>query len=922
MRVPMKWNKAECLQFLRDFDAFEHKYVFGSDARLKSVSMGGARNERTGKEREEAWNDILNAQSHGSANHNLSYDDEASAAMGIAQVYQDEERYTNEYIEMLNLVRDRFIYDYTGIDGLCEFFSPAYFEFEWGMHLEIDYRKHDSRYYRDHYVHQIRNLFEMFTLLDDYGYYEKCLNAYSNPESRVGTYIFEAIEQEMLSLTDTDRRYYRSILQIRGNSDVGNCCETTEEYHAAMRELMFHYIVYSATIITALVHDIGYPISYIRRISSRIGKNLPICQLLTSVSSDYASIEQALQTSLLFKIASKEKIRLRVNNTEEHGAQSAIVLLMYFCQHGEGLSILQHCAIEVAALMIYNHTNKYAVIGGKKDPDLIRSDIFKEPLSHIFRMCDDLQEWDRVYFEVTDQNNLKVCPVCGTPVTRLFASEGLDPCERKFFCCCREPKDGLFDTSWFISRRIINVIGCDEIIVDNIINRGDGTNFIGTKFTINFDCGALLNTLVFNNTFAKKRAKGIKELKILHSYQGMADSVLFDSFVSGNPFTVKIRILEQYGIERIKACFRDRQKEDCPMTTTDCVYKEWRKNIYFYLALYRIGCDFKKKCKDVFTKLSEAHNKNDVLNALSIDGITLDEILNKDKDAAEDFCSVEYNTTNPDVLKRYTNFYETLIKWLKKLAEKYLSENLNQVLREMDTEYSCSRFLQNEWVCQLAVDYMLQQVHLYAYEEVKNHIENINSETNKKYDVRLFNLYRVFYENLYCMSDKLCYCVDRYISRSDYEDVKRRISSKQSVDDRVDFFIDYALFIKLWNTAKGRPSYFFTARTTKEGNKHTSTFGDEDDTLYIRYLGDLEKGVTVLECITPESEFQNEYKFRIHKREGEKWVDNGSLTLHILHMEDPDGKRISIIGKLSNNDAMFKKLLEPLRIHHGFEWQS
>ena len=918
----MKWNKTKCIEYLREFDAFIHKYFF----KYTNNSERGDESKRIITENCELWNDILNAQFHSRANHNLSYRDEASAAAGIEQVYKDAERYTNEYIEMLNLVRDRFIYDYTGISGLCDFFSPAYFEYEWGMHLEIDYNKHDSRYYRDHYVHQIRNLYEMFTLLDDYGYYDKCWAVYTNPESRVGTYIFEAIEKELLSLTDTDRRYYRNILQINGYTDLGNCCETTEEYHSAMRKLMFHYVVYSATIIAALVHDIGYPISYIRRISSGISKNLPICQLLTSISNDYASIEQTLRASLLFNIAFPDRIKKRMDDTEEHGAQSAIVLLMYFYQHGEGLSILQHCAIEVAALMIYNHTNKYDLIdSSKKGTDLIRSDINKEPLSHIFRMCDDLQEWDRVYFEVTDQNNIKVCPICGTPITRLFTSDRMDPCDRKYFCCCRNAEEGIYDTSWFVSRRIINVIGCDELVVDSIIDKNDNNTSLGTRFVINYDCGALLNIMMFSSSFSKVRADCIKQLKVLHSYQGMADSVLFESFVSGNPFAVKIQILEMYGIQSIKTIFENDSipKSFQMHTTKDSVYKEWRRNIAFYLTLRSIGGSFKEKCVSIFDRLSRARSIRGISNVIKKQFGTdySSEICINKKEVIEyilNNLSVGYNNTNSSIEKTYQKLYEKMIELLTFIAEKYLKDSMvNQTQNEIDTKvYNFSTILDNETVYSLSVDYMLQQVHLYGFEKVKDHIEQISSSTNNTIKVaRLMNLYRIFYERLYCMSNELRISVEKYISRSDYEDVKRCILSNQSVDDRIDFFIDYALFIELWNKAKNRSKYYFTTTNRRRGKNPSQTFDNVEDALSIIYLGDFDKDDTVLECTTKELDYEGKYEFRILKQHGIKWFDEGSFTLSI------DEKNRT--GQIEPNDSSeLRTLLEPLKIHHGFEWKN
>lgn len=901
MSTRKKWNKNECIRFLREFDAFEHKYMFGVNEPKWDW---------------EIWNNVLNAQSHGFANHNLSYDDEASAALGINQVYRDEGNYTNEYIEMLNLVRDRFIFDYTGIDGLCDFFSPAYFEYEWGMHLEINYMKHESRYYRDHYVHQIRNMFEMFTLLDYFGYYGKCWEAYSNPESRVGTHIFEAIEQEMLSLTDTDRLHYRNIIKMRNDTaDVGYCCLQTEEFHSELRKIMFHYVVYSATIIAALVHDIGYPISYIRRISGGIGKNLPVCQLLTSVDNDYASIEQALQDTLLFNIVPRDKIKLRLDSTEEHGAQSAIVLLMYFCQHGSNLSALQRCAIDVASLIIYNHTNKYTVIDkptpGKPEtePDLHRSDIVKEPLSHIFRMCDDLQEWDRVYFEISDRSNLIVCPVCGTPLTRLYNTDTKSPREKKYYCCCKKSDIGYFDTSWFVSRRIINVIACSDM---SVVKEG-----AATKFIMNYDCGALLNIMTFSNSFAKYRAKCVKQLKILHSYQGKMDSVLFDSFISGNPFIVKIRILEMYGCEKIKQVFKETDKpEDFKLlTTNDDVYKEWRKNIAFYLTLRRIGGIFKDNCPEVLNGLSDFED-----SIKNVFGFDPGDILSEDdsKDFIKIYNGLRNNTTNTKVIKEYQDFYELLVKGLNAFAKKYIKDaiikkdNLPEEFKDIDL----SGISDDESVLSLAADYLLQQVHLIGFEKIKEYMKGKSGGVE---DPKHINIYRTLYENLYTVSDEVLHAVDKYISRSDYEVVKNALIKRHAIEKRIDFFIDYALYVELWDSVQNRKKYFFIADDAdeKDGKKQDgdATYAKGNGLMYSKES--LNSADLVLQCITHESDFDNEYRFRVIKFNGKNKEHDEAYPIVSLEVVLDERKgEISFIpnAKMCLKDSEIKNAVQMLFI--------
>ena len=56
------WDKPSCLKYLREFDAFEHKYLDNNPSQLADLKP----------EFRMAWDKILNSQSHGISNHNLS----------------------------------------------------------------------------------------------------------------------------------------------------------------------------------------------------------------------------------------------------------------------------------------------------------------------------------------------------------------------------------------------------------------------------------------------------------------------------------------------------------------------------------------------------------------------------------------------------------------------------------------------------------------------------------------------------------------------------------------------------------------------------------------------------------------------------------------------------------------------------------
>ena len=922
----LSWNKSACLDYLRTFDAFRHKYLNNDNSKLDA----GLRM---------AWDDILSSQSHGISSHNFSASEEAEASQGIEQVYRDTKHYTNEYIEMLNLVRDKFIYDYTGIPGLCCFFSPAYFEYEWGMHMEIDYDKHTSRFYRDHYIHQIRNMFEMFTLLDNFGYYEKCRDAYLDPENNIGTYLLEVIQQEMLSLNPTDLELYGKILLISNKKikedwneaiqlleflrNISNAHDTEKEkeccsklsaqlgmpecaiaerikscpaefadkelsaiyrslpnkYSKELRDLMLRHVIYSATIITSLVHDIGYPISYIRRISDRINRNLPINSLLSASNNNYAEVERALQNSLLFRIVDKEKIKRRLNNNNEHGAQSAIVLLMYFHQHGGSLSPLQKSAIEVAALATYNHTNKYWVINKKKDdPELVRSDIHKAPLSHIFRLCDDLQEWDRVYFEVTDKSSLIICPRCHTPITRAFGTDIKKPEEKKYYCCCT--KDCANDTSMFVSRRIINVIGCDSMQVETISVKNSQKV---TKFTMNFDCAALLNIMTFSTSNAKVRANGIRDLKKLHSYQGMYDSILVDSFVSGNPFTVKIRILEQY----INMLMRDRHIEEDEHE----FLKEVKKNPQMILSVFRYS---RNSIKQLLNWVVPFYLKLKMLGDIFEKETCKIEIENYP-------CkSIGFNTTNTCVLEEYNEAYKELIKKIRSEAKSKL---------EADKDLY-DYFGNNETMLALGIDYLLYRAHLLGYKKIE---EVLTGVPGCQLDVRIQNIYRQFYEQLNTSDDYLCNQVDKYISRADYDKVKNACNADKvmSITDahHIDFFADYGLFVDLWNKVQETKSSYFPVtgkRATAKNGRDYIFNSQRDPRNYPRII-----------CKTPSEEFYDRYDLELQWDEGSEInTDNMHITINwndrTMAIND-SGTSTQYSDELK---ALLIKLYSKLSVHH------
>ena len=91
-------------------------------------------------------------------------------------------------------------------------------------------------------------------------------------------------------------------------------------------------------------------------------------------------------------------------------------------------SPVKRMVIELAAVVIFSHTLKYK-IHDEKEYDEIRPMFYENPLSFLFRLCDDMQEWDREYFEISFKHNYFICEKCHT-------MHYYDKKEKKYYCCC------------------------------------------------------------------------------------------------------------------------------------------------------------------------------------------------------------------------------------------------------------------------------------------------------------------------------------------------------------------------------------------------------------------------------------------------------------------------------------------------------
>ena len=95
------------------------------------------------------------------------------------------------------------------------------------MHLEYNPGKHNYTYYRDHYIHQIKNMYEMFIFLEQCGFMEKCIHIYEEEQGITAEAIRMSISEQMRSDGWLDSLMKESIQEIKGHNGVSK--DTTDE---------------------------------------------------------------------------------------------------------------------------------------------------------------------------------------------------------------------------------------------------------------------------------------------------------------------------------------------------------------------------------------------------------------------------------------------------------------------------------------------------------------------------------------------------------------------------------------------------------------------------------------------------------------------------------------------------------------------
>lgn len=496
--------------YLMDYDVLLHKYFW--DITRDKIPYELLRKAVLVEERQngirEAWT-LSKAQ---------------DAFLTAKKVYADG---TVDHLGILQLTLEKFIGNFVGIEGMERLFKASYFNFEWMMHLEYDPDKHEYTKYRDHYIHQIKNMYEMLVLLDDYGFMEYCIKAYQGKNTDISNDIERSIREQIRCADGAEEELIKEIVEefISGQTEVK---ERQQQYY-------YRYLFHAVAVISALIHDIGYPIAFMLRITKNLHEFLPLSDAFLRLDDAMPHLGEILQESLLYRTVDPREIADRINRKRDHGSISAVILLSQYYETGEiyHLSPIKRMAVELSALVVYNHTLKYDYMTGEKG-ERYRNLFCENPISYLFRLCDDMQEWGRVYFDISKRSNFLICSRCHMPATRIEEHGGDS---HIYSCGCG--KDFVRRTQ-LSYRKLTNISACDYLKIEN---RLESQSMV---ITFGYDLVTLLQLSLYSPQFAKQRADDMYGIKRMLEGQEELPKIYIDTFLTNNPIAIKVKCLERY----------------------------------------------------------------------------------------------------------------------------------------------------------------------------------------------------------------------------------------------------------------------------------------------------------------------------------------------------------------------------------------
>ena len=413
-------------QWMRTFDAFDYEYNFRGFSPSDDETFFGPKDADNYEERKREYSAIKADLSHYSERNNdatRNYSELARLHKALIYVYGDDLE-AQFSVEVFDFVHQHLISDFIGIPCLRSLFSDRYVVFEWEMHTELIRNKSEdgveSNFYRDHFIHQVRNVFELAKLLElscsaNKTIMDSVLELLST-DTIVGSFFQSAVRTSSLRINRHQLKRLKSLFSIQLEDQEE---QLNESFDRLLTRYLSEYIVKSALFLAGIFHDLGYPIAHVRRNSLNLDQMLSTSRYFTHPTEHHIDLSAILANTLLYKVVGKNEVEAQVE-VNDHGCLSAVAFLafMYETDAISSLSEERKAAVELAALIMYDHTLSYKLLHTKEASKTryYRPVNAQNPLSYLFRFADDIQEWDRLYFKITKNPNQRICNKCKMPI--------------------------------------------------------------------------------------------------------------------------------------------------------------------------------------------------------------------------------------------------------------------------------------------------------------------------------------------------------------------------------------------------------------------------------------------------------------------------------------------------------------------------
>jgi|GEM_PF-6477336 len=583
-----KINRKNLLEFIRDFNHVTHKYGLKPD-HFKSPGFDVIYKKLSKHELHDYPMSSLPRE------YSVTYEN-------VKLIYTKED-VVRDMMELCANTRENVVRQFINISGIERLFSEKYFDYEWDMHTRIKYNDASHDAYRDHFIHQIRNFYSMMTFLDDdkYNFPDEAIEEIkANKNDVIPSYIHNAVNSSVHDILHSPRELIL-YLSVRSKLDFND--EESERFYKRILDneterekfndylykTVFTYLIKLACAMTSLFHDIGYPINHNLRFSERLTEYISLLYNFSDEGSNFNRMASLLDSSLLFKIIPHSEIKQRLGK-KDHGALSAVTFLLHFYENGSSDGFhdtVKRAAAEIAAIAMYDHTIQYRVANKEDKSDAYFKPYYKKnPVSVLFRLCDDLQEWDRVYYDYKYTPAMQICDICKTPILsvkipgeyrQLIENEDLEwkETEYKNVCLCSKNRCGVpahncyglvnVDFPEFnFKRDSISDLNVQKIIIVNFCDQMtiEQKKKQDKDITINlrYNPYKLLQMCCTSAMFTKYRIEDIIKLKKLLDGQFSKTNVKLDYFITSNPLLLKARVIEDY-IEKYKCFIAKRLKK-------------------------------------------------------------------------------------------------------------------------------------------------------------------------------------------------------------------------------------------------------------------------------------------------------------------------------------------------------------------------